>query len=587
MKNKVKYLGSAVLALAFFSAVYLFSKVTVYCDDYWYGTFFREGLGRFWELTKWHYLNFNGRAFVHLMAELVIWADKYIYMLLAPVMLAVLFILALRLQTGESAKTSLGAAGACVAATLALPVSFLNRSLLWMSAGFNYLFPVFFIFVTLWVLKAGLDRRHVAPAVFILVFLSGATTEQSGLAAFVILGGYAVYRWVTEKRGFWTAFLVCLLCGAGYLTVIFAPGTWVRVGHETGGGVLEALRPGALKIRLQLALEFFTGKSGLPWLFVAFAVATGLHPWITGRSSRLMTAGIAVAVLYIVLRRHGRYFSAACLGALWVTLAAVIYLFRKETALRGLMLGGAMATVLVMVLTTTVSERTTMPAILIIIALCGATVLECLEKGPEWLDLPVFAALTAAFLALALPTFRGYAKNSAVWEENARRLRAHEDVTVLSMDADRLYGHTTYLDSSSYLENALYYYGLTDEKLTYSSADYIAAGAYGENRAGLPILERDGTVYVPIQDSILLAGGESQWDFDLNGTRGRLGDREYCFKSNGDILDVGAGGAVAGRTEVWSPVYTAYAPMETVGELFGIRWSLNESENIYYIEREG
>ncbi len=591
VKNKGKYLCSIVLAAALFASVFLFSKITVYCDDYWYGSFFKEGLGGFWELTKWHYLNFNGRAFVHFAAELVIWADKYIYMLLAPLMLVSLFIFALKLQGGRLAGAGMAVAGSCVAATLALPVRFLNRSLLWMSAGFNYLFPAAFILLTLWCLARGLEKGRLGPGVLILVFLSGATTEQSGLAAFVILGGFAVCSWLRKRAGFRSALLVCLLCGIGYLTVIFAPGTWVRVGNETGGGVLEALRPGALKIRLKMALEFFTGRSGLPWLFTAFAVLTGLHALVAGRAPKLMALGLAVAVVYLVLRARGRYFSAACLGALWVVAAAAVYLIHDGTAVRGLLLGGAMASLLVMVFTTTVSERTTVPAILLLIAVCGSLALECLEKTPDLIKIAAFAALTAAFLVLALPTFRGYAKNSAIWEANARRLRDPGDVIVLSMDADRLYGHTTYLDSSSYLENALTYYGLTDEKISYSSSDGFAAGAYGENRAGLPILEKDGALYVPVQDSILLVGGESRWDFPLNGTWCRLGDREYCLKSNGEIvpfhMETRSVTGDIGHTAMWSPVYTAYAPMEVMGELFGITWTYNEAENIYYLGREG
>ena len=39
-------------ALAFLAVALLTAQITLYCDDFMYATFFREGLGGFWELTK-------------------------------------------------------------------------------------------------------------------------------------------------------------------------------------------------------------------------------------------------------------------------------------------------------------------------------------------------------------------------------------------------------------------------------------------------------------------------------------------------------------------------------------------------------
>ena len=75
-KNKVKsiwisgsWAGPVLFFLAGLGVLLLTAQITVYCDDYWYGIFFREGWDKFWELTVWHYQNFNGRAFVHLRSE--------------------------------------------------------------------------------------------------------------------------------------------------------------------------------------------------------------------------------------------------------------------------------------------------------------------------------------------------------------------------------------------------------------------------------------------------------------------------------------------------------------------------------------
>ena len=78
--------GAALLALAIAAAALLTSRITLYCDDYFYGTFFRGGLRHFWELTRWHYNSFNGRAFVHFLAELTLTCNTKLFTVLNPLM---------------------------------------------------------------------------------------------------------------------------------------------------------------------------------------------------------------------------------------------------------------------------------------------------------------------------------------------------------------------------------------------------------------------------------------------------------------------------------------------------------------------
>lgn len=574
------------------AAVTLLSNITVYCDDYLYGSFFRDGLSGFWKLTKWHYLSFNGRAFVHFAAELVIWADKYIYMFLAPAMLAEVFWLGQRLQDRRvDGGLTAAAAGVCVFAVLALPLRFLRTSILWMSAGFNYLFPLAVILPTLWLLTRDIKRGRLGAGTLVLCFLSGATTEQNGIAAFVILGGYAVLTWLRRENALWKALLVCLVTGVGYLTVIFAPGTWVRVGRETGGGILTVLRPSVLDLRIKQTLSYFTGEWGLPWLFVLFSILVGLDAVLTEGRPKLLCAGFAVGPLYLLLRDSGRLNDATILSLVWFLSVAVIWLLRRETAVRGLLLGGMLASLLVMVFTTVFAERTTFPAILILMTVCASLACGCVKGGFRWTQPAVCAALAALLLVFSLPTFHGYAKNSVIWEENARSFRSRDGIITLDMDVDNEYRHDTYLDSMSYLHNAVTYYGAEGKKITYASSQYKVAGAYASGTAGLPIYEKDGALYVPIQDSITLLGGESDWDFSIGGTWGSLGDRSYILKPNGEVYPYDPERHVitgeAQHASVWVPYYTHYAPMEVMGALFGIRWEYNEAENIYYLSREG
>ena len=191
-----------LLAVAFLALLLLTAKITIYCDDYFYGLFFRNGWSGFWDMTVWHYLNFNGRAFVHFMAEVALIFDTKLFILLNPLMLAVAFLLGSRLQSGKTPwrfLLSLSAVGMTV--VMALPIQFLNTSLLWISASFNYLFPIFFLMLALWQLQRDTEKRRLHPLTMVLIFLAGATTEQSGLAAIVCLGGWSFLCGHGESAG--------------------------------------------------------------------------------------------------------------------------------------------------------------------------------------------------------------------------------------------------------------------------------------------------------------------------------------------------------------------------------------------------
>ncbi|MBQ5749243.1 MAG: hypothetical protein IIV87_03715, partial [Oscillospiraceae bacterium] len=64
--------------------------ITVYSDDYWYGTFFDGGLGGFIRNMIEHYRTTNGRLYVHLIVPFVLLFDTKLFIVISPVLLALL-----------------------------------------------------------------------------------------------------------------------------------------------------------------------------------------------------------------------------------------------------------------------------------------------------------------------------------------------------------------------------------------------------------------------------------------------------------------------------------------------------------------
>ena len=109
--------GAAVLLLAMLLQLAVNAHLTVYSDDYWYGTFFQDGFKGFLRHSWNHYQNTNGRVYVHLLIPILLLADTKLFALLSPILTALILLLGLRVQTepGDAPGEPAPGRGACPA----------------------------------------------------------------------------------------------------------------------------------------------------------------------------------------------------------------------------------------------------------------------------------------------------------------------------------------------------------------------------------------------------------------------------------------------------------------------------------------
>lgn len=77
------------------------SKITVYSDDYWYGTFFQNGFSGFLREMYQHYMQTNGRLYVHAIIPVVLLFDTKLFIFLSPVLLAALYAMGAKALNAE------------------------------------------------------------------------------------------------------------------------------------------------------------------------------------------------------------------------------------------------------------------------------------------------------------------------------------------------------------------------------------------------------------------------------------------------------------------------------------------------------
>lgn len=552
-----------------------------------YATFSRGGLSHLVERMVWHYTEFNGRTFIHLVAAFVLqWGTK-LFTVLNPLMMGCVFVLGCRTMTKRAPwSVTMLLSGMSIWAVLAFPVEWLNTSILWISAAFNYLFPVCALLAAFWQYK----RNGNLVVTLILAFLAGATTEQCGLAAFICLVGWGGLSWLRKSMPLWKGLLPAFVAGIGYLTVVLAPGTWVRVGNEVHGGIGSVLDLPVLFERLTRELSVFLGEDALPFLFALLSAVSALHFLLTRRGSRLLLAGFPAAALYLCFFFTGHFVRASYFALAYLLFMAVLYLLREDTTPWGLLILGAAASQVVMILSTTASNRTTFPAYLMLMVVFTAIAAECLAPRRALVGILIACLTSAVCLPAYVPTLQNYAANSLVTTKNEKALMSGGFITI-DLDLRSEYKHSMLYDSPAYMDTTKEYYGITDEKITYVNAPWQVAGSYGSDTAGLPIVfKEDGRPFGSIVDVVKLCGGEAGWVSQQSGVVARLGDRCYLIRTNWETYewDSETSQPVGERTfeEVWVPWYTYYLPLDTMQRLFGIQWEYNEEENIFYFSAE-
>ena len=501
--NKVLLLcsGMMLLLLAYFAWTTVYSS-----DDYWYSTFWDQGLSHYLELMDYHYREFNGRVLVHVLAHLVLHFDRWAFVVMC-CGLCCAVCRAMALGSGMEGDRFLTAVCLFFVGMLCMPLQIFNQGVMWISASCNYFFPAALVCL----MAAAMERESKWS--YPLAFLCGATTEQMGPSALVLAAAYAVCGAV-RRRGLWRNLCCTLLSAAGALTVFLSPATASRAGArvrmDSLADILETLRkcilqeaeiltanPAPLAVMLGiLVLGAVVLRRERGWKCPgAVAVIGGialLAGWVSGEGVRVAgfsAAFIALAVMAVLLMAGGRCFAG------------------------GLTLTG-LAAAAVMLPTNTVAPRVLLPVYLLLLVSVCLLAAQTLRHR----TVVAVAGLVLA-VVVSIPAVAGYWNNYQVDrmnEEFAREARDGNtvryctdydmDYTWIKADFDS-YFRTKYLESIGMPKDSkVAFFSRFEETIPILYGDQTLAGSLRT--------EPDGTWMLPLREVIETMGGSLEWTAD-------------------------------------------------------------------------
>lgn len=498
--------GLAVLLLAMLLQLAVNVHLTVYSDDYWYGTFFQDGFQGFLRHTWDHYQNTNGRVYVHILIPILLLADTKLFALLSPILTALIFLFGLRVQNRNMGRGALLLAGGlALLSLLGSEIQYLRMALYWLSAFFNYAFPLLFPLLVLWLMErfqTKAPRKRGFVALCLCALLAGAGTEQCGLVSLVLVWGawFFARKEAPKEARLW---LAPLFTSLGYLTILTAPGSHARMGRGIDGGIFSVLDPAVFASRFFDVMHYLCGFPFWNILFACFCLFLALLYWTDRSLPRHLLSGFPVAALVLILALTGLEKPLAILTVVFTLYSAFTLLFHPTYRTTGLLLLGAGASVMMLIVTTLYYARTFFPCLLLFLAVCWSLLFRLLEKCPRPSRAAVCTLLAVVFFLRYLPIYQGYSANQAVVQQN---LQAIEDSRssgelVLSIDLDPDYRFTMFYEGTYFLENFLQYYRLPqDIPLRFTSEVWDVSNLrVGDAVSTFPTLEKDGELLVPLE----------------------------------------------------------------------------------------
>ena len=516
MMNKKKKIMTALSAAALLAVTVmcwrfleLISIVSI--DDAMYAGWTQHGFKYFIEKNVWHYLNFNGRFFVHIIMQAVLFFEEHLYAIIFPFFISgSTFILTLIIKKEWNIYQRLFTSALSLLVYMSLGKTVLTATAMWVAGGFNYVFPLLIV-TTFYFLFLKYRKNNIAM-LWLLPFalLCGATTEQYGMYTAGLIVMTYFFDTLENKRLDARGFAYLTATAAGLLTIFLAPPTLSRI-EETKRSIFDGIL---------YNWSFFGGKNSeviFPILFMLFVGAFALYKRTkldeNGEKikyrlySPLLICGIPFAAIAAIFTLFDNYTVSAVLTFIFIALSAVTMLMKKETRELGKILVCGFGTFFMMSITTMAANRTCVPCIISLVIVLSVMLVDAIsEANKKTLGGAIAITLSIVCTFSYVTSFIKYQKESELCRDVYEQMKESNKTGKIEIDFDRTLAVKSTIYRNKMLTDVyplMYYqekYNIPDNvKYIIKSEQYEV---YNVSCDGLysqaPAIKKDGYVYVPL-----------------------------------------------------------------------------------------
>lgn len=446
MKSKEKIL-IALSAAALFAATFLCWLLleliyVINIDDIMYAGWTEHGIKYFFERNIWHYFNFNGRAFIHLMLQLTLIFEEHLYAIVYPLFISgSTYILTLVAKKQWTVYQRLFACALSTLIFISLGKNVLTNAAMWMAGGFNYVFPLIAVTACYWLFLRFRQKTKAMLYLLPLAFLCGATTEQYGMYTIGLIVMTYFFDAIDNKKLDFRGFAYLAAAISGMLTILLAPPTLTRLDNTKrsllsgidynwkflGGSDSDVIFPILFMLLVGILAIFRRTKTDENGEKIKYRLY-----------SPLLISGIPFAVTAYVFTLFKNYTVSEVLTYIFVILTAVTMLLKKETRELGKIIVCGFGTFFMMSITWIAEYRTCVPCILSFVIVLSIMFIDTLsEFSKKTVSGTIALALSGACAFGYFPAFSAYKEESKFSKGVYEQYENADETGVIEIDWDK------------------------------------------------------------------------------------------------------------------------------------------------------
>lgn len=236
-------------------------------DDLTYYTIAKAGIKEIFSFLKWHYFNQNARLLVHLLEMLTLGFNLNVWRVLNTLTMGVLVFTTAKNIECKSIDFKAALIGSSLFYTC-VDFEFLRPTVYWISASFNYLFPMTIVSLFIFVYK----KNRKSALLPILALIAAISMEQVAAIIFGLIVLLCAKSLIHDKKINSVSLVISLIASfAGILYFVLAPVTSNRYDTEKSElpfikGFVDSL------YNIQLMENWFSRKSLL--IIILISVST-------------------------------------------------------------------------------------------------------------------------------------------------------------------------------------------------------------------------------------------------------------------------------------------------------------------------
>ncbi len=558
VKKMLKKNGSSVtyiiiFAVLFFLVASLFSFYILQSDDYYYASFFKDGIVNFCKLTLDHYRNVNGRVLVHFFAHC---SMAFPTLITGFINLVIVFLIShffSKIITDRKTDNTFLFYILFLSGFMLLGRGVLKEAVMWLSGFYNYVFPLFIIILFLFF------KDKSKAFMYSLAFLSGATTEQWGFGFICMLCFLLVFSFPKEKtaRKILIHFSPAITALLGYMSIYLSPATLHRasfVAHR---------EPAVTHIFSAMAKVFFDNAS--PRFAILFFVGvTIITAFVIKNKFKLLYTGFIL--LAFILFSPFFWLTFLCF-VLYMGLVMYVLISEKHH-ISAMFLTGVFATMIIMLPVNTFEYRITFaPAVLMLLS---ALSLLFTIPLPFKITLPSISLLALVSVIAFLPSYLGFYRNHMVEKENLEAIKEAKETKVLnfSIDYNKDYAMRQMFNDGWFYKEFLSLYNIEDCTVYLDSKDSAGLLLNGKN-LNIKALKYNDEYYIPMRQFLHKAGGSIKTD---DGVVMTLNSRTLSYINSAFVYTDSNGECqylIADENKLFD-WYTLYIKLTVVKDAFGV-----------------